>query len=189
MTNLHRLAISLPLLLAAALVPSHPFTRAATPAPESARAARPIDFNRDIRPILSDNCYACHGPDKNKRKADLRLDTKAGLFSTIEDRTTVVPNHPEKSELFRRLVTDDKDERMPDPKSNKRLSAKQIALIQRWIEEGAAWKGHWAYLKPTRRNSLLRQTLQQLKIQSTSSSSRPLRNSTWSLPRRPIPSR
>lgn len=105
-----------------------------------------IDFNRDIRPILSENCYFCHGPDKNKRKADLRLDTHDGIFSVIKDRTTVVPGKPEQSELFRRVTESDPDERMPDPKSNKRLSERQIALLKKWIEQGAPWKGHWAYL-------------------------------------------
>jgi hypothetical protein len=105
-----------------------------------------IDFNRDIRPILSENCYFCHGPDKNKRKADLRLDTHDGLFSHIKNHTTVVPGHPEQSELFRRVTLSDPDERMPDPKSNKRLSDRQIALLKKWIEQGAPWKGHWAYL-------------------------------------------
>ncbi|MDB5354164.1 MAG: Protein of unknown function (DUF1553)/Protein of unknown function (DUF1549)/Planctomycete [Phycisphaerales bacterium] len=109
-----------------------------------------IDFNRDIRPIFSDNCYACHGPDKNKRKADLRLDTQAGIFSKIEDRTIVLPGKPGESELFRRIVADDPKERMPDPKSNKRLSSRDIALIKKWIEQGASWKGHWAYLPPAR---------------------------------------
>src|SRR5665213_3910003 len=79
-----------------------------------------IDFNRDIRPIFSENCYACHGPDKNKRKADLRLDTHDGIFATIKSDTVVVPGKPEKSELFRRVTETDPDERMPDPKSNKR---------------------------------------------------------------------
>ncbi|MDB5334004.1 MAG: Protein of unknown function (DUF1553)/Protein of unknown function (DUF1549)/Planctomycete, partial [Phycisphaerales bacterium] len=109
-----------------------------------------VDFNRDIRPIFSDNCYACHGPDKNKRKADLRLDTQAGIFSKIEARTTVAPGKVGESELFRRITAEDPKERMPDPKSNKRLSNREIALVKLWIEQGAPWKGHWAYLPPVK---------------------------------------
>ena len=109
-----------------------------------------VDFNRDIRPIFSENCYACHGPDKNKRKDDLRLDTHDGLFSTHETRHTVLPGNPQESELFKRVTAADPDVRMPDPKSNKRLSDRQIALIRKWIEQGAPWKGHWAYIKPAR---------------------------------------
>ncbi|MDB5298691.1 MAG: hypothetical protein JWO87_354, partial [Phycisphaerales bacterium] len=109
-----------------------------------------VDFNRDIRPIFSDNCYACHGPDKNKRKAGLRLDTQAGIFSKIEDRTTVLPGHAGESELFRRITAADPKERMPDPKSNKRLTDREVALVKKWIEQGATWKGHWAYLPPVR---------------------------------------
>jgi hypothetical protein len=121
-----------------------PLLRAATgPIPQK------IDFNRDIRPILSENCYFCHGPDKNKRKADLRLDTHDGLFSAIKDHTTVLPGHPDQSELFRRVTAANPDDRMPDPKSNKRLSDRQIALLKKWIEQGAPWKGHWAYLPLT----------------------------------------
>src|SRR5579872_4026999 len=93
-----------------------------------------IDFNRDIRPILSENCYFCHGPDKNKRKADLRFDTHDGLFSTIKDHQIVEPGKPTESELFRRVTAADPDERMPDPKSNKRLSDRQIAVLKKWIE-------------------------------------------------------
>jgi len=119
-----------------------------------AAAERPlpqrIDFNRDIRPIFSANCYFCHGPDKNKRKADLRLDTRDGLFSSHENRQTVVPSRADRSELFRRITAADPDVRMPDPKSNKRLSDRDIALIKQWIEQGAPWKGHWAYIKPMR---------------------------------------
>jgi hypothetical protein len=102
-----------------------------------------IDFNRDVRPILADNCYQCHGPDKNKRKANLRLDTAEG-------RRVIVPGKPGQSELVRRITTEDKDERMPDPKSGKRLSPRQIALVTKWVEQGGEWKGHWSYLKPVR---------------------------------------
>src|SRR5436190_2258184 len=106
-----------------------------------------IEFNRDIRPILSENCYQCHGPDKNVRKADLRLDTKEGLFSPIDGNSPIVPGNLEKSELYRRITTTDRDEVMPKPKSGKKLTPRQIALIKLWIEQGAQWQGHWAYIK------------------------------------------
>jgi cytochrome c553 len=122
----------------------------ATIAAEAPAPTKRIDFNRDIRPILADNCYACHGPDKNKRKASLRLDTKDGLFSGHDDVRTLVPGKPDESELFRRITSDEPQERMPDPNSGKSLSPAQIALIKAWIEQGAAWKGHWSYIKPVR---------------------------------------
>jgi mono/diheme cytochrome c family protein len=105
-----------------------------------------VEFNRDIRPILSDNCYACHGPDKNARKGDLRLDTKEGLLS--ED--SVVAGKPDDSELYQRLIADDPALRMPAPKTGKSLATRQIALIRRWIEQGAKWEGHWSYIAPRR---------------------------------------
>ncbi|MEO6434309.1 MAG: PSD1 and planctomycete cytochrome C domain-containing protein, partial [Tepidisphaeraceae bacterium] len=112
------------------------------------QAARKIDFNRDIRPILSDNCYACHGPDKGHRKAELRLDIKDGLFGVRDDTFPVVPGKPDDSVLFMRITSDDPDYKMPHHNSNKKLTAAQVGLIKQWIEEGAAWKGHWAYEKP-----------------------------------------
>jgi hypothetical protein len=110
----------------------------------------PVRFNRDVRPIFSDNCFSCHGPDKAKRKAKLRLDTKDGLFSAIENRYPVVPGHPEQSELFRRITTHDPDDLMPKSKTGQTLTAKQIDVIKRWIREGAKWEGHWAYIQPVR---------------------------------------
>src|SRR5688572_7278440 len=86
-----------------------------------------IDYNRDVRPILSDNCFACHGPDKNTRKADLRLDTKDGAFAALkEGGHVVVPGKPGESELYRRITTDDEDDHMPPAKFNKVLSERQI---------------------------------------------------------------
>ncbi len=116
----------------------------------SARAAEKsgIQFNRDIRPILADNCYNCHGPDKNKRKAGLRLDTKEGLFGPIKDRTPVIPGKPEQSELFRRITSHDPEEVMPQSKTRQTLTPAQITLLKRWIEQGAPWEGHWAYIPP-----------------------------------------
>lgn len=106
-----------------------------------------IDYNRDVRTILSDNCFACHGPDKNTRKADLRLDTREGAFAALEEGAhVVVPGKPDDSELYRRIATDDEDDLMPPPKSNKELTERQKAILKKWIEQGAEWKGHWAYL-------------------------------------------
>lgn len=104
-----------------------------------------IEFNRDIRPILSDNCYACHGPDKNKRKADLRLDTKEGLLGKDGHTGVVVPNKPGESELLRRVCSKD-DDRMPPAAFAKVLSDTDRNLLRRWIEQGAKWEGHWAFL-------------------------------------------
>src|SRR5437868_333696 len=97
------------------------FTARAADAP-----AASVDFNRDIRPILSENCYFCHGPDKNKRKADLRLDTREGLFDEIDDVRPVVPGKADKSDLFRRVTTADEKDQMPPRRSNKALKPHEI---------------------------------------------------------------
>ena len=109
-----------------------------------------IVFSRDIRPILSQNCFDCHGPDDKQRKAELRLDTKDGLFTELGGQTPFVPFKPEKSEALRRMATDDADERMPPAKTGKRVSAAQLDLIKRWIGQGAKWSQHWSYLPPVR---------------------------------------
>ncbi len=116
-----------------------------------------VEFNRDIRPILSDNCFFCHGPDKNKREAELRLDTQAGLFGdkapadqADAKKPTVVPGKPEASELFQRITSADPEQHMPPAESGKLLSERDIALLKKWIEQGAKYEGHWAFL-PIRR--------------------------------------
>src|SRR5271168_338665 len=110
------------------------------PAPSrAANESGRVDFNRDIRPILSESCYQCHGPDRNKRKADLRLDTRDGLFRATPDSTIVVAGKPDQSELLSRIMSEDGDFRMPPPKGGSQLTAEQIALVQRWIEQGAEW--------------------------------------------------
>jgi hypothetical protein len=111
---------------------------------------RTVEFNRDIRPILSDTCFQCHGPDKAKRKADLRLDTEAGAFADLGGSRVLVPGRPDKSELYLRITTEDPKERMPFPGSGRKLSQRQIDLIRRWIEQGAKWQKHWAFLPPRR---------------------------------------
>ncbi|MCB1230002.1 MAG: PSD1 domain-containing protein [Verrucomicrobiae bacterium] len=100
-----------------------------------------VDFNRDIRPILSDKCFKCHGPDGAKRKADLRLDTREGVL----DSGTLEPGKPESSELVERVFSDDPDELMPPPDSKLALKASEKEILRRWIAEGAAYQGHWAY--------------------------------------------
>jgi len=108
--------------------------------------ARAIDFAREIRPILSENCFACHGPDAAKRKAELRLDDKASAQKPAESgETAIIPGNIEKSELLRRITSTDKEEVMPPPKEHKKLKAEEIALLTRWVKEGANWTGHWAF--------------------------------------------
>ena len=110
-----------------------------------------IDFNRDIRPILSDNCYTCHGPDGEKRKAGLRLDLKEGALSQLKsDAYAIVPGDVAKSTLIERITTSNEDDRMPPGKSGKHLTPTQIDLLRRWIAQGAEWQPHWSFIKPER---------------------------------------
>ncbi|MEO1843053.1 MAG: DUF1549 domain-containing protein, partial [Akkermansiaceae bacterium] len=103
-----------------------------------------LDFNRDIRPILSDKCFQCHGPDENKRKAKLRLDVREEALKVIE------PSDPGGSELMARVTHPDPEERMPPLKSHKKLNQRQIATLRTWISEGARYAPHWAFVPPKR---------------------------------------
>ncbi len=109
-----------------------------------------IQFNRDVRPILAENCFPCHGPDKNKREADLRLDTRDGLFGGSES-TGVVIARDLNSELLQRIRSSDDSMRMPPPEFGKELNSDQVRVIERWIAEGAEWQVHWS-LEPVRRS-------------------------------------
>lgn len=110
-----------------------------------------VAFNQDIRPILADACFHCHGPDPGTRKAGLRLDTEAGFFTAKEgEQPTVIKGQPEKSSLYQRLLSTDEDEIMPPPESHKELKPVEIAKIKQWIEEGAPWQPHWSLIKPER---------------------------------------
>src|SRR5262245_1884170 len=96
-------------------------------------SSAPIDFNRQIRPILSDNCFRCHGPDKEERKAKLRLDSREGALKALRGGGhAIVPGHSAKSALIERITSADPRECMPPPKTNKRLTAQQIDLLRRW---------------------------------------------------------
>src|SRR2546426_9771059 len=98
------------------------------------QAEDPVDFRREVRPILSDNCSLCHGPDDKRRKADLRLDARGDLYKQKGGQAPVVPGRPDQSDLYRRLTTKDADDHMPPAKSGKKLTEKQIELMRRWIE-------------------------------------------------------
>jgi len=108
--------------------------------------ARKIGYNRDIRPLLAENCFACHGPDKNNRKGKLRLDDREIALA----RKAIVPGQPEKSELVTRIFSKESEEVMPPPRSHKTLKTEQKELLKRWIAEGAAYEPYWAYIPPTR---------------------------------------
>lgn len=109
-----------------------------------------IDFNRDIRPLLSNRCNACHGPDEEERKADLRLDTREGALMDLGGYVALEPGDPEASELFYRLTTDDEDDLMPPPDKGARFTEAEVELIRRWIEQGGEYAEHWSYQPVTR---------------------------------------
>lgn len=111
------------------------------------KTKKPVDFNRDIRPILSDNCFACHGPDDKQRMARLRFDTKEGAFAKAE---IIIAGDSAKSKLIQRVTANDPDFLMPPTYSGHKLTDKQIELLRQWIDEGAKWEIHWAYLAPQR---------------------------------------
>jgi hypothetical protein len=116
-----------------------------------AYGADKVDFTRDIRPILSDACFQCHGPDEKQRKAKLRLDTKEGAHAPLRGESPLlVPGKPNESELLRRVTDADDKTRMPPPKSGKKLTDRQIGLLRHWIEQGASWSEHWAFVPPKR---------------------------------------
>ncbi len=115
--------------------------------------ARPVDFNREIRPILSNRCYACHGPDSAKRKGvskPLRLDTEAGAFEDLGGYSAIVKGKPGESELIERVQSDDPDQVMPPPKHAAKLPPAEVDRLTRWIAQGAPYARHWSYVKPTR---------------------------------------
>lgn len=109
-----------------------------------------IDFNFHIKPILSDRCFACHGPDANKREAELRLDVAEGAFAALASGNgfALVAGKPAKSQVYHRILSEDPEMKMPPPESNLVLSAQEKALLIRWIEQGAVYRGHWAFIPP-----------------------------------------
>jgi len=126
---------------------------AISPTAAAEPAGPKVDFNREIRPILSNQCAKCHGPDPNERKGGtvgLRLDVREDAIADLGGYAAVVPGHPEKSELIKRVLSTDEDEHMPPKGSGKQITAKEIELLKRWIEQGAEYAQHWSYVKPVR---------------------------------------
>jgi hypothetical protein len=130
--------------------PNDPAARAGDDRPGPASKTAP-DFNRDVRPILSGKCFACHGPDPKRRKAKLRLDTPEGTFgAAASGERAVVPGKLDESELYRRITSDDDAERMPPADSGKSLTPAEVATLKSWIEQGAPYRRHWAFVPPAR---------------------------------------
>lgn len=103
-----------------------------------------VEYNRDVRPILSDNCFFCHGPDANHREADLRLDLRDAAIEKL------APGKPNESELVARIISQDPDLQMPPPEANKQLTPQQIEVLKRWVEQGAGYQKHWSYEPPVK---------------------------------------
>ncbi len=115
--------------------------------------ARPIDFNREIRPILSKHCFQCHGPDAKKRKGlskPLRLDTEQGAFGDLGGYAAIVRGNTEESELIRRITSEDANDVMPPPSTGKKLSAREAERLGEWVRQGARYTKHWSYVNPVR---------------------------------------
>lgn len=115
----------------------------------SGSAAEQVDFQADVRPVLSDACFHCHGPDPNTRLFGLRLDTREGAFGERENGTPIVPGDPEASLVYQRIAAEDPARRMPPANVHKDLTPEQIDKIRLWIEQGAVWEEHWAFASPT----------------------------------------
>src|SRR4051812_13624858 len=112
-----------------------------------------VDFARDVRPILSDNCFKCHGPDAAARKGELRLDVldpKLGPLAKRDGYAVVAPGNLDDSVMISRVTSDDPDEKMPPAKANRTLSAAQIETLKKWVAQGAKWGKHWSFEKPLR---------------------------------------
>src|SRR5262245_49611787 len=117
-----------------------------TPTPDAASSRR-IDFSRDILPILSDKCFACHGPDAPNNKSPLRFDTEAHAFADLgEGRHAIVGGHPEQSELVRRITAEDESLRMPPAYSTHKLTRQEIERLTEWVAQGARWQEHWQFI-------------------------------------------
>ena len=141
--------LALPMVVAATLAPAAPPKKAAPP-PKLPAVTAALDFDRDIRPILSDTCFKCHGFDEHPRQAGLRLDTQAGAFAKLASgKTAIVPGKPELSEAIQRMA-DPGPLHMPPLGSGKKVTPAQVALFRRWVAQGGQYKQHWSFVPPVR---------------------------------------
>lgn len=135
----------------------------------SLQAEPPVDYAKDVLPILSANCFACHGPDEHDRKADLRLDLEESAKASYSEGHPITPGVPENSTLISRVLSEDPDSVMPPPSTNKKLTPEQVSILKRWIKEGATWKKHWSFepIPPSQGtiDDQVNQALQQLQLQ------------------------
>ena len=116
---------------------------------ESVVALEPVEFNRDIRPILSDSCFSCHGPDEKARQGGLRLDlSEPARTQLASGKNAIVPGEVTASELIRRISSSDPNEQMPPPDSGKHVTPSQTEMLKRWILQGAAYQRHWSLVPP-----------------------------------------
>jgi mono/diheme cytochrome c family protein len=122
----------------------------ASPVPHLSAASEPVDFNRDVLPVLSANCFECHGPDAGSREAELRLDDRDNAILNRDGHAALGPGEPDRSELIARITAPDPLDVMPPPKSGERLTPEQIRMLRDWIEQGAEYSGHWAFEPPRR---------------------------------------
>src|SRR6185436_3813897 len=109
-----------------------------------------VSYNRDVRTILSDNCFYCHGPDEKHREAKLRLDIREDAVRDLGGYAAIVPGKPDASEIIKRITTDDEDDLMPPVKSKKKLTQEQKETLKRWIAQGATYERHWSFEPPRR---------------------------------------
>ena len=121
-----------------------------TAAAQTEPLPKQVEFSHDIRPILSDNCFACHGPDEKQRQVDLRFDTREGIFADRGGYQVIVPGDSSQSRLFQRISAEDEAFLMPPPWAETTLTQEQIELIRLWIDQGAKWQTHWAFIPPKR---------------------------------------
>src|SRR5262245_5354374 len=115
---------------------------------QSLGASARVQYNRDIRPLLSDKCFRCHGPDGGQRKANLRLDQREVAVADRQGYAAIVPGKPDESEVYLRITAEDDDQRMPPRRSGKVLKPHEVELLRRWIEQGADYQPHWAFIPP-----------------------------------------
>src|SRR5580692_2522928 len=113
-------------------------------------AQRTVEFNRDVRPILSDKCYSCHGADAVSKKIPLRLDSEAAAKADLGGRRAIVEGDPASSQMIRRITSENKATRMPPTYSGLKLSDGEIATLRDWVAQGARWQKHWAFIPPVR---------------------------------------